>query len=227
MAMNLVAGVFGVNREAIVKISQDNVRFGAGSVEGISRQPRSMIRRVFDFTKRLLASLIALIIIIMIAGFIQDLAQEVPATLHAAKDGLERTKHDIEFRQQQRQAGNVVIPPQQNPAASNATLVRARAWGPAPGPLVCRSFVELQRYMSAYAAYSSAIKRSEIMKGQDTLILGAIGPAPDPSYYGCVVVEAGTQLWLDPGNAAPVVTTRFADGSYVKGVTMDMMIERK
>lgn len=209
-----------------MKISQDNVTFGAGAARGSNRQPRSILGKVFDLTKRLLASLLALIVIVMIAGFIQDLAQEVPATLRSAKDGLEKTKQDIELRQQQRQAGNVARSSQQNPAASNATLVRARAWGPSPGPLICKSFVDLQRYMLAYGSHWSAAKRTEIMKGQDTLILGEIGPAPDPFLYGCVVVEAGTKLWLDPNTSIPVVTTQFADGSYVKGVTMEGMVQR-
>lgn len=211
-----------------MKISQDNVTFGAGgAARGSNRQPRSILGRVFDVIKRLLASLLALIIVVIVVGFIHDVAGEIPQALKTAKNWTDETRQSIELRQKERQDRAALGNPKRiNPAAADATVVSARAWGPSPGPLICKSLMDLQRYMLAYGSYWSSAKRSEIMKGQDILILGEVGPAPDPYLYGCIVVEAGTKLWLDPNTSIPVVTTQFADGTYVKGITMEGMVQR-
>lgn len=60
------------------------------------------------------------------------------------------------------------------------------------------------------------------------LYYGDLPTAPNPKYYGCILVKAGTPMLLDPMSKMPliIVTVKLINGKVFKGVTSANMIKR-
>jgi hypothetical protein len=94
----------------------------------------------------------------------------------------------------------------QSEAATRKDQVIARASGPVPGAIVCPDFRALQ---AGFRSFSSRW-------------------GPPPEHFGCTFVKPGTIMTLDgedPGGA-PMVSAVLPNGTPVRGVTLNGMVER-
>ncbi|MEA2895979.1 MAG: hypothetical protein QOJ84_1594 [Bradyrhizobium sp.] len=115
---------------------------------------------------------------------------------------------------------------EKNPSSPNAIVVYAAALNAAPGAIVCNDYATVMLMFQLYTRHWTDRLQDAVTKGQSQLLRGAAAEEPDPEFYGCLVVQPGTAMLQDPGNAIPVITVQRDDGSFFKGVTMAPMVRK-
>jgi hypothetical protein len=192
-----------------MRISEDNIQFGkvARETDGLAAE-QSQHRPTSTWLYKLklwFTSLVGLVVFFVIYGMCQS--------------GLETLRRDSRMRHEASYAA-----PERNPSSPNAISVTARGLNAAPGAIVCQNYTTVTHMFRLYSASWTDHMQDVLTKGQSQLLRGESTPEPDPSMFGCILVETGTAMQLDPGNTVPVVTVRLGNGKYFKGVTMAPMI---
>jgi hypothetical protein len=102
--------------------------------------------------------------------------------------------------------------------------VTARGLTAAPGAIVCPSLNKVIFLFHQYAIHWEDASQDALTGGASRTIRGDPTPAPDPALYGCTLVPPGTPMLMQKSNGIPAVEAKLVDGSIVKGVTLDGMI---
>ncbi len=214
-----------------MKITRDNVSFGLNQHaerEGLLvGQPTRRSRFVRKFKEAVfLVFILALTAIVY--GLFQNLWTSLPGLLDDAKTSLEETRVAAKVRLQAAEKRESRLasdrPAEMNPASPNATTIAARGIGAVPGAIVCKDYGTVMFLFNQYATYWTESNQDTLTKGQSRLIRGGSTEPPDPSALGCALVAPGILMQQDPSSIVPVVTVKFSDGTYLKGVTMPQMI---
>lgn len=198
-----------------MKVSRDNVQFYKGARTGekieISRCENSQTvstRSPFGATKNLLIWIGAATAVVSATAFIQEPIIE---------NGFQTSRARAEPGRVKRES---------NPSTPDATLVYAAGLNAAPGAIVCRDYEAVMLVFRLYTAHWTDRLQDNLTKGQSRLIRGSGAEEPEASVYGCIVVQPGTAMMLEPGNIVPVVTVQDEAGKFFKGVTMAPMIRK-
>jgi TonB family protein len=124
-------------------------------------------------------------------------------------------------------AGNIAAPSKASqkkaiPFHPNGVAIQVSV---VPGAIVCQDLVSVHLVWGLYVNYWTDAMQDQLTNGGSRVLRGPSSPEPDPKVYGCALLAAGAPVEFEQTLPGIVhVTSKLADGHFVRGVTQENMI---